>query len=221
MDAVADEMDRWIGHQWHGSAASFHGMDLGHDRAVWLCGVDAPALILGSAQPDGDVDAASAARLSIPLVRRRSGGGAVFVDPAGCIWIDVTIPRDDPHWRDDVGASMLWLGEVFVEALSPWVAAEVHRGPYDGGEAGRQVCFASRSPGEVFVGGSKVVGISQRRTRGGARFQCALYREWTPTSWSRILTSAEAARVAESMQVATVPATGVEVLDSLVSILNR
>lgn len=220
MDAVADEKDTWIGRRWHGSAAAFHGMDLGYDRAVWLCGVDAPALILGSAQWDGDVDAALAERNSISLVRRRSGGGAVFVDPVDCIWIDVTIPRDDPKWRDDVGTSMLWLGEVFVEVLTPWVDAQVHRGPYEDGPAGRQVCFASRSPGEVFAGGSKVVGISQRRTRGGARFQCALYRQWTPVRWSHILASVEAAAVAESTPVATVSATGAEVFDSLLSILN-
>ena len=35
-------------------------------------------------------------------------------------------------------------------------------------------------PGEVERDGRKVVGISQRRTRAGARFQCVAYREWRP-----------------------------------------
>ena len=42
------------------------------------------------------------------------------------------------------------------------------------------VCFAGIGGGEVIRDGRKVVGISQRRTRAGARFQCALYRHWRP-----------------------------------------
>lgn len=40
------------------------------------------------------------------------------------------------------------------------------------------VCFAGLAPGEVTVDGAKVVGISQRRTRAGARFQCSVPRVW-------------------------------------------
>jgi hypothetical protein len=32
----------------------------------------------------------------------------------------------------------------------------------------------------VFVDGAKVVGLAQRRTRTGARFQCAVPRRWDP-----------------------------------------
>jgi hypothetical protein len=41
-----------------------------------------------------------------------------------------------------------------------------------------RVCFAGTGAGEVLAGGRKVIGISQRRSRNGARFQCALYRHW-------------------------------------------
>jgi lipoate-protein ligase A len=37
------------------------------------------------------------------------------------------------------------------------------------------VCFAGLGPGEVSAGGRKLVGISQRRTRAAARFQCAVH----------------------------------------------
>ena len=40
------------------------------------------------------------------------------------------------------------------------------------------VCFAGVGPGEIVSGARKVLGISQRRTRDIARFQCALYRHW-------------------------------------------
>jgi lipoate-protein ligase A len=42
----------------------------------------------------------------------------------------------------------------------------------------RSVCFAGLGPGEVTVGGRKVVGISQRRRRDGALFQCAALLAW-------------------------------------------
>ncbi len=44
------------------------------------------------------------------------------------------------------------------------------------------VCFAGVGPGEVLVGGRKAVGISQRRTKEWARFQCAAYRRWDPAA---------------------------------------
>jgi hypothetical protein len=34
----------------------------------------------------------------------------------------------------------------------------------------------------VTIGGAKAVGISQRRTRAGARFQCAVHRRWDPAA---------------------------------------
>ncbi|MEC8814989.1 MAG: hypothetical protein VYA92_04220, partial [Actinomycetota bacterium] len=43
---------------------------------------------------------------------------------------------------------------------------------------GGLVCFAGRGPGEILVDGRKVVGISQRRDRSGARFQCTALLAW-------------------------------------------
>jgi hypothetical protein len=40
------------------------------------------------------------------------------------------------------------------------------------------VCFAGTAPGEVLLDGVKLVGLSQRRTRRGARFQCAINRRF-------------------------------------------
>jgi lipoate-protein ligase A len=135
-----------------------------------------PALVLGSTQPDDGVDAGDLA-----VVRRRSGGGAVLVTPDDPLWVDVDLPVDDPRWEDDVSRSFLWLGEAWAGALGRLgVDATVHRGPFEAGPWGATVCFAGRSPGEVLVGGAKVVGLAQRRTRAGARFQCAVPRRWDP-----------------------------------------
>lgn len=198
----------WGRHDWTGTAADFHAMELPVERAMWWCHVETPTLILGSTQSVDDVNQNIADENGVLVSRRRSGGGAVFVHPSDSVWIDITISRDDPLWKDDVAQSMLWLGECFVEALSPWVKAEVSRKTFSTGIDGRVVCFASSSPGEVFVGSNKLVGISQRRGRKGARFQCVLYRHWRPGEWSAILASADVRSRIEDIAVATLDIPG-------------
>ena len=211
----------WNSHVWHGSAAQFHSLDLDAQRAVWCCVVSAPALILGSTQNESDINPEQAMAHGVDIVRRRSGGGVVYVHPDASIWCDITIPRDDLLWTDDVSTSMLWLGEVFVEALSPWLATSVYRNEFLVGDDGRTVCFASTSPGEVFAGSSKVVGISQRRTRQGARFQCVVYRQWNPEQWVDCLASPDLAQRVGRLPVAPVDVTPEQLMTSLVTVLSR
>ena len=193
----------WGRHDWTGTAADFHAMELPAERALWWCQVQDPTVILGSTQTVDDVDQNIAVESGLLVSRRRSGGGAVFVHPTDSVWVDITISRNDPLWKDDVVQSMLWLGDLFVEALSPWVQAQVYRDSFSTGVDGRVVCFASSSPGEVFVGTNKLVGISQRRSRDGARFQCVLYRQWQPAEWSHVLASPDVRSRVADIDVAT------------------
>jgi len=164
------------------SAAEVHGLELPEavTRVARVVEIDTAALVLGSAQPDTDVDRSAADRLGIEVVHRRSGGGAVLLEPGATVWIDVEIGRDDPLWDDDVGRAALWLGRVWVDSLAAVGVDDgiVHRGPMERPSLGSVVCFAGLASGEVTVGTAKVVGISQRRTRGGARFQCAVPLRW-------------------------------------------
>jgi len=175
--------ERWHVERCSGDAAALHALDWPHPiaRTVWLMDVEGPALVLGSTQSPSEVDAGALARDGIALATRRTGGGAVLVGPDDTIWIDVLIPRSDPRWDDDVGRSFLWLGRAWQRALATLgVDAQVHEGALACGAFGRQVCFAAIGSGEVTVGGAKAVGLSQRRTRAGARFQCTVYRRWRP-----------------------------------------
>ena len=193
----------WGRHDWTGTAADFHAMELPAERALWWCQVQDPTVILGSTQTVDDVDQNIAVESGLLVSRRRSGGGAVFVHPTDSVWVDITISRNDPLWKDDVVQSMLWLGDLFVAALSSWVQAQVYRDSFSTGVDGRVVCFASSSPGEVFVGTDKLVGISQRRSRDGARFQCVLSRQWQPTEWSHVLASPDVRSRVADIPVAT------------------
>ena len=110
------------------SAADFHALEVPDPavRAVWIADPDAPALVLGSAQPASDVRRDA----EIEVVRRRSGGGAVLVVPGEVLWVDVIVPAGDELWDDDVGRASHWVGDVWAAALAELgVGAEVHKGP--------------------------------------------------------------------------------------------
>jgi hypothetical protein len=59
----------------------------------------------------------------------------------------------------------------------------------------------------VFLGGAKVVGLAQRRTRAGARFQCAVPTRWDPAPLVDALVPAsdQGRALAELAGVATTP----------------
>jgi lipoate-protein ligase A len=209
----------WNRHHWRGTAGDFHALNPAGERALWWCDVSQPALIVGSSQSVDLIDRDCAMSREIEVVRRRSGGGLVYVHPTDSVWIDVTIPRDDPLWTDDVSSSMLWLGDVFVQALSPWVAASSFHDRFIAGEYGRDVCFASHSPGEVFVGPDKLVGISQRRTRDGARFQCVLYRQWTSDTWLSCVTSPHAVEGVRQLRIASLDVSAADIVDAVFNAL--
>ena len=167
-----------------GSIADFHARAIPDDlevAEVWSFEPSQAALVLGSAQDHTVADVAATTAARIDVVRRRSGGGAVYVDPSRSVWLDVVLPRHDRRWSDDVREATYWLGEAWQRALATLgVATELYRGGLEQTPWGRLVCFAALGPGEVLVDGRKVVGISQRRTRVGARFQCIAYDAWDP-----------------------------------------
>ncbi len=174
-----------------GTAADAHGRPLPEtfSRAVRIVDVTEPALVLGSTQPE-------VPDRGVPVVRRRSGGGAVLVRPGEQVWADVLLPAGDPLWDDDVGRSFHWLGQAWVDTLhSLGLEGRWHDGPMVCTPWCRQVCFAGIGQGEVTVDGRKVVGMSQRRTRAGALFHCAALLRWDHTALAHLLDLDAAAAV--------------------------
>ncbi len=101
--------------------------------------------------------------------------------PGEFVWLDLVIPAADPLWMTDVARAMVWVGELWQRALADLgVTGEVHRNGLVTTEWSRHVCFAGVGTGELMDGGSKLVGISQRRTREYARFQSMCHLRWRP-----------------------------------------
>ena len=191
-------------------AAVLHARELPvAGRHVWVLHATSPALVLGSTQPATDADPAACAAAGVEIVRRRSGGGAVLVGPDECVWIDVLVPRGDPRWDDDVVRAASWLGDVWCGTLADVGIGDcrVHRGGLERTEWSAVVCFAGVGPGEVLdADGAKVVGISQRRTRTMARFQCAVPLRWEPGRLSALLTARPPAAALGAVRAVEVPA---------------
>ena len=155
------------------------------------------AVVLGSGQPGDSVDQQACAASGAQVVRRRSGGGAVLVEPGGLVWVDLVVASTDPLWCADVGQSAWWVGEAWAAALSRAGTGglEVWNGPMQRREWSSLVCFAGLAGGEVTgAGGRKVVGISQRRTRHGSLFQCACLLRWAPADLLSLLALSPADR---------------------------
>ncbi|MEI7622424.1 MAG: hypothetical protein WCJ88_02600 [Actinomycetes bacterium] len=183
-------MARWDVVRAKGDARGFHGhgVPAGAQRSVRLLEVSGSALALGSTQSIDDVDLEVAKRLNVDVFNRPSGGGAVLLDPSAQLWIDVVISRSDPLWNDDVSLASHWLGDVWAMALQTvGIEGVVHRGAMVTTSLSPVVCFAGLAAGEVTVDGAKVVGISQRRTRAGARFQCSVPLRWDAERHAELL----------------------------------
>ncbi|MDQ1492944.1 MAG: lipoate---protein ligase [Actinomycetota bacterium] len=180
------------------------------ERSVVVLDVVRPTLVLGSSQKDDVVDWDRVRERGAEVVRRRSGGSAVLVEPGAAVWVDVTIPAGDPRWDHDVGRAFHWLGAVWAEVLDAGLpagrAARWHDGPMQRTPWSASVCFAGLGPGEITVDGRKVVGMSQRRTREAALFQCCAALRWEPERLLDLLALDDAARALGAAELADVAA---------------
>lgn len=185
-------MSEWRFNHLRDSAESVHGRELPAERAIWRASINESAVVLGSKQNLDIVNQAACERDGISAVRRRSGGGVVMLQADAHLWIDFVVPRGDELWRDDVGESMWWVGELWANALAKCEIADrdqlrVHRGGLERSALSDLICFGGLGPGEVTLHGQKLVGISQRRTREMARFQCVMHQHWSPDLYRKYL----------------------------------
>lgn len=216
----------WEVERHHEPASAFHARSVPTParRSVWVCEASGPALVLGSAQRDDVVDQAACEQAGVEVVRRRSGGGAVLVAPDDLLWVDVVVPAGDPLWEADVGRAFHWLGDVWVAALGELgTTAHVHRDGLRRTRWSDLVCFAGLGPGEVTTPDeAKVVGISQRRTREAARFQCAALGRWDPSALVELLALSPDERERARRKLAHVAAgVGVPLDDLLATFLHH
>jgi lipoate-protein ligase A len=133
-----------------------------------------PTLVLGGSQSLEVLD--EQRRSNFSLRRRRGGGGLVLLQPDD-VWLDWWIPASDLRWSPDVHVTSYRVGKWWSDVLTTRVSQEVemHEGSLEGRPELRVACFAGRGPGEIFVGGRKVVGLTQWRVREGVFVSTVLH----------------------------------------------
>ena len=163
-------------------------------RAVHVWEVDRPALVLGSAQPDDVVDHAACARGrrrgGAPPLRRRRRAARTRAAPCGST---SSCRGPTPLGRRRRAGGVVAGGALGAALAALGVAGPaVHRGGLVRHPVVDLVCFAGLGPGEVTAGagGRRSLGISQRRTRAGARFQCAVPLTWDSATLAAVLPGA-------------------------------
>jgi lipoate-protein ligase A len=164
-------------------AADLAAENPGESAGVWVVEADQRCLVLGSAQDRSTAtDAVGRGDYAdVSVLQRRSGGGAVWVDPLTTVWIEIVVPTRSPRYSPKVDRSTDWLGHAISTALGTLSSGPFRPVSASGSDQlGRLVCFGGLGSGEVMVDGRKVVGVSQRRGRWGSRFQLAVYSEFDP-----------------------------------------
>lgn len=149
------------------------------DEAVWLgrrAGASSPTIrffawapptvSLGYGQPlDGHVDTAACRRLGVGLVRRPTGGSAIYHDgPERELTYSVVATADDiGGGARDLHHSYQWIGRALVAGLRALGAPVEMVGVARGDEPQPAFCFARTGSCEIELGGRKIVGSAQRR----------------------------------------------------------
>ena len=164
---------------------TFHALTLADDPARRGVGVRrraAGARARLDAAVDEVVDVEACAPAGVEVVRRRSGGGAVLLEPGAVVWFDVVVPA--AQLRDEgVGDDVARVDDLARRARRRRARRARRRrrrrstvAAWPPARRGARWCASPGSaPARCCVDGVKLVGISQRRTRAGARFQCAVH----------------------------------------------
>jgi lipoyl(octanoyl) transferase len=123
-----------------------------------------PTLSLGYFQPE------SARHIHDPLAVlpfvRRPTGGQILVHHHEVTYA-LALPSGPP-WRTDAEKVCGWMGRMHRAISDALRSLEVQTDVATGSVAGRgeTLCFLQSVPGDVLIGGHKIVGSAQRRRRG-------------------------------------------------------
>jgi len=188
------------------------------DEAVWLgrrAGASPPTLrffawapptvSLGYGQPlDAHVDAAACRRLGVGLVRRLTGGSAIYHDgPERELTYSVVAAADDiGGGARDLLHSYQWIGRALAAGLGALGAPVEMVGVARGDEPTPAFCFARTGSCEIELHGRKLVGSAQRRY--GSTF----------LQHGSILLGVDAARLAEIFPTTDDPLASLTTLES-------
>lgn len=173
-------------------------MQCGDHPVLRLYGWDGSALSIGYFQRAGEIDVAACRRSSIRLVRRPTGGRAVFhqqdvtysvVLPLRPPWRECSIPESYRRLNACLQSGLERLGLPARESIRP-AHAPYPPSPF---------CFSSVARHELLVGDRKVIGSAQRRFPRAILQQGTILLDFDPSSLLALLRPDKRAAAAGSL----------------------
>ncbi len=213
--------DSLVQREFFGTAAELHA--LAHPTVeeptrsggaeLWIMRPSAPALVMGSSQKPEQFDQQRLAADGVQLASRRSGGGAVFIEPSATVWIDLVAPRSSNLWSNELTENFLIVGQAWQRALSSLgIETDLCTESPKRTAASTLACWAGVGWGELTLPPTtaKLVGLSQRRTRWGARVQAMAVLDTSVLRVADYLLAADRRTVRDELVSAAVSVAAIE-----------
>ncbi len=138
----------------------------------------APALTLGRGQPVTDADLTALEVDGVTLLRRATGGTAVYHDKTELTYT-AAVQSHEVRFKGGIAESYRSIGAALVHALEQLGLSQASATPHAENRQSRSkrdpVCFLLPSDYEITVGGRKLVGSAQMRIRDGILQHGSLY----------------------------------------------
>ncbi|PLW69852.1 lipoyl protein ligase domain-containing protein [Pseudohalioglobus lutimaris] len=154
------------------------------DGPRWMTGRYAQAaVVLGRSQRADAMQLERASRCALPMVRRKSGGGAVIAGPE-MLSVSVFLPVQHRLSRCSAVAAYKWIGEFWRSVLARYgvdshllAPDEARRSQLSARQRGLDwACYSSLSHGElVDRHGRKLLGVAQIRNRHCTALTAGMY----------------------------------------------
>src|SRR5439155_6132769 len=126
---------------------------------------DPPTVSLGFGQPLGDhVDLNACRRLGVGIVRRPTGGSAIYHDgPERELTYSIVASADDLGGIAGLLETYRWIGRALLAGLRSVGAPVAMVAVARGGDPTPAFCFARTGSYEIEIAARKIVGSAQRR----------------------------------------------------------
>ncbi|MCA9773408.1 MAG: lipoate--protein ligase family protein, partial [Myxococcales bacterium] len=157
-----------------------------------LYGWSPATLSIGFNQGDVLTSGLPVERVRVPVVRRMTGGRAIFHDRE--LTYSIVCAEDDPIFGGSVWETYLKISACLVDALrsigiDAAVAGAKGRDPsaYGSPREGSPSCFSTPSPHEIAVGEAKIAASAQRRARGTLLQHGSILVDFDPARLAEVL----------------------------------
>ncbi len=149
------------------------------------------SIVLGVGQPASQLDFEACREAGCDILRRISGGTAVYHDQ-NTLSFQLVLPEGHPCLTDDIHRNYRLIAGVAVSMLASMGvqsrSVSIDEARRDASPAGLEaICFSSLAPYEILAGNRKLVGLAQVRRRTVSALQGMLYLRNDPAKSARLV----------------------------------